>query len=362
MNTHIKSALNQIKAEDELIEKTDAFLRKNLSEDKNSNVISIEKRSGFSMKKKIAIAACLAVFICGASIGGYAYYKTPVSYLSLDINPSVELGVNSFSRVVSATGYNADGKTILEGKDVVNSSVENAVNTLVKSASDKGFIASDGSTIIAVTSETDKQDTAKELENDAEKGADEAVKSEDKEAVVYKDNVALARRDEAVKLGITPGKLNLIQKLQKLDPTITVDQYKDAKVKDIMKKTIELRKTAKAQEMKNSNAADNIEKAVGKSEENKAKNASKKASKKAEKAQKDETTSEAAETTAAENKAKTKKAENTKAAKAKSKTVPKKTAVTKTSTTAAQVSTTASSNAKGNSGNSHSNNGHGHNK
>ena len=42
-----------------------------------------------------AAAACLVV-----AVTGYAYYETPVDYLSLDINPSVELGVNAFQRVV----------------------------------------------------------------------------------------------------------------------------------------------------------------------------------------------------------------------------------------------------------------------
>lgn len=191
--------------------------------------------------KKFVFAACAAVLVCGLSIGGYAYYKTPVAYLSLDINPSVELGVNTFNQVVSVTGYNADGKTILAGKNVVNSNIKDAVEELVASASKNGFINSDGSTIVSVTAETDNAAAASALEKNAQQGADDAIKSSGDTAVVYKDNVALSRRDEARKLGITPGKLNLIQKLQALDPTITVDQYKDAKVTDIMKKIIALR-------------------------------------------------------------------------------------------------------------------------
>lgn len=56
----------------------------------------------------------------------------------------------------------------------------------------------------------------------------------EKDAVLHTDNVALARRDDARDLGITPGKLNLIQKLQAVDPTVVVDDYKDATVKSIM--------------------------------------------------------------------------------------------------------------------------------
>jgi len=196
------------------------------------------------MKKRYVVTLAAAI-VCSFSIGGYAYYKAPVSYLSLDINPSVELGLNVFNKVVSVSAYNEDGKTILEGQDIINEDVKDAVNTLVKSAAEEGFIADDGSTVIAVTSETNDEDTALEVENEAEEGANDAIDESDDTAEVLKENVALARRDEARLLGITPGKLNLIQKLQALDPTITVDDYKDAKVTEIMKKFVELKNGAK---------------------------------------------------------------------------------------------------------------------
>lgn len=239
MKTYIKSALDQIKAEDELIYKTEKSLRDILEKQKDEKTLFNKKRSVFPMKK-IASAACAAILVGVLSIGGFKYYKTPVAYLSLDINPSVEIGVNAFNKVVSVAGYNADGKTILKGQDIVNSNVKEAVEELVRSASENGFIKNDGSTIISLTSETESSDVASTIEKDAEQGAKDAINSSSDTAVVYKDNIALARRDEARKLGITPGKLNLIQKLQALDFAATVDEYKDAKVTDIMKKIISL--------------------------------------------------------------------------------------------------------------------------
>jgi hypothetical protein len=239
MATIFKSAMSHILAGNQLKNKTEVYLMNNLS------TITADPKliRGKSMTMKRAIAvACAAVLVCGTSIGAFAYYNTPTSYLSLDINPSVELGVNPFGKVVSAMAYNNDGKTILNGYNVYGLEVKSAINTLVKSAAQNGFVAKDGSTVIAVTSETDDSSTAVNLEDAAAQGADAAVKSEGDTATIQKENVAIERRDEARKLGITPGKLNLIQKLQALDPTITVDQYKDAKVKDIMKKFIELKK------------------------------------------------------------------------------------------------------------------------
>jgi len=113
------------------------------------------------------------------------------------------------------------------------------------------------------------------LTNEAEVAVEEAITETEDTAVVYKDNVALARRDEARELGITPGKLNLIQKLMALDPTITVEDYKETKVTNIMKKVVELKKSQKGssdatveESTELSEVSDEIETAVAKVEEN----------------------------------------------------------------------------------------------
>lgn len=232
MNTTIKSALNQIKAEDELIAKTEIHLRDELNKTGKHGFAGFLKKQK-SMKYLVAIASAF-ILISGSSVAAYAYYQTPVQYLSLDINPSVELGINAFDKVVSAEGYNEDGQNILEGLDLKGSTVDAAVQSLVLSADEKGYIAADGSTVISLTSETNNTSSATDLQAVSETGVTDALALIDKEAVVHKDNVALERRDEAKALGITPGKLNLIQKLQAVDPTVTVEEYKTASVKKIM--------------------------------------------------------------------------------------------------------------------------------
>jgi hypothetical protein len=234
MITRFKSVLNQIKAEDALISRTEVFLKDALI-NKNTKNIKFNNWRTLFMKKKLVAAACMATLIVGGSGAAYAYYQTPVSYLSLDINPSVEIGVNAFDKVVKVEGINDDGNKILAKINIKGSNVTVAISMLVSSAVDNGFIADNGSSVVSLTSETDNSNTAAKLENDAETGVNQALQETDKTATVLKDNVALARRDQARALGISPGKLNLINKLRKVDPTATVDENKDASVKDIMK-------------------------------------------------------------------------------------------------------------------------------
>ena len=217
----------------------------NEKQPKNKNKIN-NVLGGIIMKKKIALALS-AAFVLSLAGGGYAYAKTPVAYVSVDINPSVELGINAFDTVVSVEAYNEDGSNILEGTDLLNVKVDEAVSTVVTNAINDGYIKEDGTSAIEITTSTDKTDVATELDETLKEVVDETLDDNNVEAEVETQNVALARRDEARKLGITPGKLNLIQKLQALDPTITVDEYKNSSVKDIQKKTKELRKNGVAE-------------------------------------------------------------------------------------------------------------------
>lgn len=236
MDTHIRSELNHIKADDELVSKTEVYLKNELAH--NHKAIRFSKHR-LAFIRDIAKIACIVLILIQSEVGRFAYYKTPVSYISLDINPSIEFGVNIFDRVVSAEGYNGDGKNVLAGLNVTGTNVVTAIRTVISSAINNGFVESDGSTVISVTSETDDTKTAQKLESETETGVNKALEEKGRTAVVVKDNVRLALRDEARELSITPGKLNLIKKLQAVDSLATIDQYRDEKVKEIMAATQE---------------------------------------------------------------------------------------------------------------------------
>ncbi|MBP0723704.1 hypothetical protein J5Y03_00725 [Bacillus sp. RG28] len=236
MNIRFKSAMDRVTAEEDLIRRTEFFLKEKLNEKSNQTNVVKSTRRKFMMNKWIAVAATTFLAISGGALGYkvYEYKNTPVSYVSLDINPSVEISVNASGDPVDVESYNQDGTTILKGIDVKGKSLKKAVSELVLSAVNNQFIEADGSTVVSVTTETDDKTVAKELGKDAEMGVNEALKISGKTVTIEKNNIALSNRIEAKKLGISPGKLNLIHKLQELDPAISVDDYRYAKVKDIM--------------------------------------------------------------------------------------------------------------------------------
>ena len=233
---------DQIKAEDELKERTKAYVQKTISqmqEDKNNINVSKHTLTIFSMKR-MTIAACAILTVSLFSFGGYAYYNSPVNYISLDINPSVEISLNAFDKVVHVEATNEDGKELIQVENVLNLSVEEAIDSLVQEAANQGFVKEDGSTVIAVTAESDNEEKALELQVKSTNGVNLAMSAKNSLATVYADSCDLAMRNEAKEMGISPGKYKLIKMLQTLDPDITVEQYKDAKVSEIIEKASEL--------------------------------------------------------------------------------------------------------------------------
>jgi len=233
-----KKYMDKVKAEEELKEKAKDYVRAALASESQNRKDNIYLRGGRSMRKKVLITVASIAICLGVSGGGYAYYTTPVNYVSLDINPSVELGINAFDTVVTVEPANEDGQALVEGlpedQDLTGIPVEEAVADLVEEAVDQDYIADDGSTVIAVTAESDDEEDALDLQEKSAAGVSLAMSNKKVIAAVYKDCSDLALRTEAKALGISPGKYKLIKMLQTLDPEITVDQYKDAKVSQII--------------------------------------------------------------------------------------------------------------------------------
>lgn len=109
-----------------------------------------------SLRAKIALAACAVLIALGIGGGAYAY-QTPIAYVGIDINPSIELGVNYFDRVVSAEGVNADGQDILSETNVVGMSYEEALASLNDSLANKGYLTADAAVAVTVMCDDDNR-------------------------------------------------------------------------------------------------------------------------------------------------------------------------------------------------------------
>ncbi len=235
-----KKYFDSIQAEEELKEKTVKYIR--MYSAKNIEKEAEKKHYGkgiFAMKKLVGTLLSITVLALIA-LGGFNIYNKPVAFVSFDINPSVELGLNFMNKVVSSKGVNDDGKELLLKTSIKNMSAEDAVQALVQEADKEGYIYKDGSTVIALTALAQKENDAIKIQDRIKDRVESFTKDKNIESIVYADHSNIQLRTEASEYDISPGKYRLIEKLQELDPSITVEQYKDAKVTDIMRKAHDL--------------------------------------------------------------------------------------------------------------------------
>ena len=95
---------------------------------------------------RVAAAACLAFLIVSGGVSAWAYL-TPFSYISIDVNPSVQMSANFFDRVLSSTAMNDDGEVILGDLDLRNKTIQDAVLLTVQEMIEQDYISSGEETI-----------------------------------------------------------------------------------------------------------------------------------------------------------------------------------------------------------------------
>lgn len=206
--------------------------------DKNDIIVGAEyEKAKFLRLNKGLVFKVSALMIVGIlSLFGYNAYAVPKAYVSLDINPSVELATNSFGTVIDVNPLNEDGEKISEGLTLEGQKVEDALQTLIEEAKNEGYLDENLDNAVAVTVSTDNEAKGEDII----KSAEEAVKSELEnqnleDTEIIAQNINTERHKEAERLGISPGKMLLIEKLKAADLEVNAEEYANKPVREIMK-------------------------------------------------------------------------------------------------------------------------------
>lgn len=207
----IRQSLSKIRADEELKKKTLQYL---LSRQ--------EKNTGLRRHPvlRYALAAICMFLLLGT--GGYSVYSQPVSYISVDVNPSVELGVNRFGRVVSADAYNEDGQAVLQLLSLKNIPYVQAIGTLLANESSFGFLKEDSVLVLTVispkyTSILDELSAADFSQN--------------YETLLYTSDVSCM--EEAHSHEMSFGKYRGYQELSQYDASITIEDCHNMTMEEI---------------------------------------------------------------------------------------------------------------------------------
>lgn len=212
MNNRIKAAFDSIHAEEALKQHTREFL---------SERIQRTNRRRSPVRVKLAAAcACLVLLLAG----GYSFFA-PVSAISVDVNPSVELGINLFDRVVSAVGYNEDGTALIDSLDLKYQDYPSALEKLMTSDRMSYYLENDGLVSITVLGPTEEK-SEKMLEVLSVRGYGSTPN------VVCHSGVR-GDVEAAHKAGFSFGKYRAFLELHALDSTVTEEEARRMTMRQI---------------------------------------------------------------------------------------------------------------------------------
>ena len=214
----IKDALDTINPDSDLIVRTERLLRTNT-----------QKRK-VQPYRSLVTAACFFILIGTMSIAGYGYYNHPVNYIDVDINPSLELAVNNFNRVVDVTFFNGDAEELISESSLTGCKPEEAVSLILQAASNSGYIVEGETSVVSLAAYGSNEAKATTvLQNCAE-----AAANENEDVAVYSTTVTNDLKSEADAACISAGKLNLIKMVQELEANAKVDDLSDDSISSIV--------------------------------------------------------------------------------------------------------------------------------
>ncbi|MBO5273368.1 MAG: PepSY domain-containing protein [Clostridia bacterium] len=110
----------------------------------NETVIMFtEKKSYHTFAGKIIAAAVAFVLVVGSALGVHAYRSENfvTATISLDVNPCIEIEVNSKERVLGVAPLNDDARVVLGKMDFVGCTLDVTVNALIGSMLRNGYIS-----------------------------------------------------------------------------------------------------------------------------------------------------------------------------------------------------------------------------
>lgn len=231
----IKTALGSIHAEPELIQHTQEALRRKLYAEPSvsETVISFPDRPSSkaepspgesALSRRVRrLAACAACFLL-LLLGGSYLYLTPTAFISIDINPSLEMGINRFDRVVSVKGYNPEGQALAGALNVRFRNYKDALEQLLEDPELAALQAEGQDLSLTVAGYSGKQSSRILQHVEACTAGQENVHCQAGNS---------EHMEEAHSEGLSFGKYQAYLTLRELDPSITPEDVRHLSMAEI---------------------------------------------------------------------------------------------------------------------------------
>ncbi len=214
MDEQLREAFAQVRAEEDLKKRTLDYLSQ-----KTGGWSAAPRRRARPWAMAAACAACMLM-----TIGSLWLYLTPAAYISVDVNPSVELTVNRFDRVISLKGLNDDGAALAEDLNVRFLEYTEALEQVLNSDTIADLLSQEETVSITVAGD----DEARTAEMLSQVSACAAGRGN---TLCHSTDLQTAQA--AHDQGLSCGKYRMLLELQALDPAVTAEDIRGMTMKQL---------------------------------------------------------------------------------------------------------------------------------
>ncbi len=197
--------------------------------------MTTEKKKKAWLRPLIAAAACLCLLLGGGlGLKSYRVNHMVDATVSLDVNPSVELQVNQKERVLNVKALNEDGRIIVGDMDLSGSSLDVAVNALIGSMLQNGYLNELANSIL-ISVDNDDLVRGADLQARLSAEVDRLLQTDSFSASVLSQTVVRSSelQQMAEQYGITLGKAQLIQDILSRSTLHTFDELAPLSINEL---------------------------------------------------------------------------------------------------------------------------------
>lgn len=157
------------------------------------------------------------------------------TYVTIDINPSIELIVSRREKVLYANPLNEDGEILLANLDLIGLPLEDAIDLIIAESISLGFIDVDSEeTIVSVTTISGNLEAGNKIRERVKESFNNAFMKHAVMGRAEDKGFTPEFLAEAESYGVTPGFLALVKSVIAVDDTILLEDALTMSHKDLM--------------------------------------------------------------------------------------------------------------------------------
>lgn len=201
---------------------------------KQEDIISVKRAGGTKKMGWLKTACCIAAALVILAVGAFAangIISKPVTVISLDVNPSIELKLRGSGRVAQAKALNDDAQKLLEGMELEGTDKNTAVNAIIGSMVRAGYLNSLSNSVLVTVEGKNASGVEKEIMEIINGILAQSINGG---AVVGQK---LTKSGEAALLaqrhGISEGKAQLVLEVARLNPMLVPDELAKLSINEL---------------------------------------------------------------------------------------------------------------------------------